>query len=393
MSLSPELVALRDEAMRVSCEAWSTRKRWVLAKGMDRSGPCPVCGGTDRFAIHVKKNTFNCRQCGISGGGVIDLVMKTENVEFIAACEIVTGRKASEPVDPERARQIAEDNAAADRRRADEAARYREQARKDGWRIYSEARANAGRDYLGRYLDVRGIGFSLINAALPEGATVKIWEHPHLPLVEHVGGQWVTMHTGPAMVTAVQQPDGHFGASHATWLDVDQPKGKVVLGNHPDTGKPIAAKKARGAKKGGAIRLYTPERPRRIVMGEGVETTLTALAHNFEPDTAYWAGVDLGNMAGRAMRDGDGKLQHGLPDLADIECFLPPDWAEELVYLCDSDEEEKRTVEKVTRGLLRAQAWREQRLQENPALALLDCAFVEPIGDGKDLNDLVRVIL
>lgn len=379
--------------MRVSCEAWATRKRWVLAKGIDRSGPCPVCGGTDRFAIHTKKNTFNCRQCGISGGGVIDLVMQTEKVEFIAACEIITGRKASEPIDPERARQIAAQNAADDQRRAEEAARYREQARRDGWRIYSEARANVGRDYLGLYLEVRGIGFGLIESALPAGAAVKIWEHPHLPLVEHVGGQWVTMHAGPAMVTAVQQPDGHFGASHATWLDVHQPKGKAVLGNHPETGKPIASKKVRGAKKGGAIRLYTPARPRRIVMGEGVETTLTALAHNFEPDTAYWAGVDLGNMAGRAMRDADGKLQHGLPDLADTDCFLPPDWAEELIYLCDSDEEEKRTVEKVTRGLMRAQAWREMRLHDNPALAPLDCAFVEPIGDGKDLNDLVRVIL
>lgn len=392
MSLSPELTALRDEAMRTSCESWAMRKRWKLAPGIDRAGPCPVCGGTDRFAIHTKKNTFNCRGCGISGGGVIDLVKATENVEFVQACEIVAGRKASEPVDPERARLVAEQNAADEQRRAQEAARYREQARRDGWRIFSDARANSGRLYLSRYLDLRGIGFPLIEAKVSAGQ-IKLWEHPHLPLVEHVGGHWVTMHTGPAMVAAVQQADDHFGASHVTWLDLDQPKGKVVLGNHPDTGKPIASKKVRGAKKGGAIRLYTPEKPRRIVMGEGIETTLTALAHNFEPDTAYWAGVDLGNMAGRARRDAEQRLQHDLPDLEDLDCFLPPDWAEELIYLCDSDEAEKRTVEKVTRGLMRAQWWREQRLHENPALSVLDCAFVEPIGDGKDLNDLVRVIL
>lgn len=393
MTLSPELAALRDEAMRTSCESWAMRKRWKLAKGIDRSGPCPVCGGDDRFAIHTKKNSFNCRGCGISGGGVIDLVMKSESVGFVEACEIVTGRKASAPVDPERARQIAAQNEEDARRRADEAVRYREEARKQGFAILCEARANRGMQNVLAYLRLRGIEPEAILAKLPAFSALKLWEHPHLRLVEYVGGQWQTLHTGPAMVAAVQQPDGVFGASHATWIDLDQPKGKVDLGLHEGKNKPIPSKKVRGVKQGGAIRLYTPERPRRIVMGEGVETTLTALAHNFEPDTAYWAGVDLGNMAGRAARDADGRQQHGLPDFADMDCFLPPDWCEELIYLCDSDEPEKRTVEKVTRGLLRAQAWREKRLAENPALSVLDCAFVEPVGDGKDLNDLVRVVL
>jgi hypothetical protein len=388
MSLSPELTALRDEAMRTSCESWALRKRWKLAPGIDRAGPCPVCGGTDRFAIHTKKNTFNCRGCGISGAGVIDLVMATETVTFIVACEIVTGHKASELIDPERARLNAEQLAADERRRADEAARYREQARRDGWRIFSEARANRGRDYVKAYLKLRGIDLDVL-----AHLEIKIWEHPHLPLVEKIGAEWQTLHTGAAMVAAVQQPDGHFGASHTTWLDLDQPKGKVDLGLHPEKNKPIPSKKVRGSKQGGAIRLFTPEAPRRLIMGEGIETTLTALAHNFEPDTAYWAGVDLGNMAGKAARDAAGRQQHGLPDLEDWDCFLPPDWCAELIYLAEGDSEDKHPIEKVTRGLLRAQAWRERRLAENPTLPPLDCAYVEPVGEGKDLNDLVRVIL
>ena len=40
---------------------------------------------------------------GIAGHGAIDLVMQTENVDFTKACEIVTGRSASEPVDEARA--------------------------------------------------------------------------------------------------------------------------------------------------------------------------------------------------------------------------------------------------------------------------------------------------
>lgn len=390
MTLSPELEALRQDALRTSCESWAIQHRWPLSKGIDRAGPCPKCGGTDRFAIHTKKNTFLCRRCDIKGNDVIALVMQLEGVEFVAACEIVTGRKASEPLDPARARRIADENAEADLKRQADAERYREQARREGHRIYAEARGSGGRGGVSDYLALRGIELSAL--AVPS-REIKLWEHPDLPFVESIGNEWITLHRGLAMVAAVQRPDGSFGASHATWLDLSQPKGKLALPLHPDTNKPMSAKKVRGAKKGGAIRLYTPSAPRRLVMGEGIETTLTALAHNFEADTAYWAGVDLGNMAGRAARDDDGKLQHGWPDMADTECFLPPDWCAEAVYLCDSDETSTHTVEKVTRGLLRAQSMREHARADRPDLPMLDCALVEPIGDGKDLNDLVRVVL
>lgn len=400
MTMSPELTALRDEAMVVTCWSWSVFKGWKLSNGIDRCGPCPKCGGTDRFAIHTKKNTFNCRQCGISGSGVIDLVMKTEDVTFVDACEIITGRKASAPLDPARAARIAQENAEAERKRQVEAERYREQARQAGWAIWSEA-ANASRDGIGTvadYLALRGIEM----ATLPvSAADIRLLQHPDLPLVEEIGGRWETLHRGPAMIAALRRPDhvagdgayGRFGAVHMTWLDLCQQKGKVVLPPHPDTGKDIATKKMRGSMKGAAIRLYTPPKPRRLVMGEGIETTLTALAHNFEPDTAYWAAGSVGNMAGKAARDANGRLQHALPDMDDLDCFLPPDWCVEAVYLCDSDEANRHTVEKVTRGLLRAQAVRERDRAAGLALPMLDCALVEPLGDGKDLNDLVRVVL
>ena len=49
------------------------------------------------------------------------------------------------------------------------------------------------------------------------------------PWSERQGDVRVTVHSGPAMIAAVQRPDGSFGAVHQTWLDLDQPKGKVVL--------------------------------------------------------------------------------------------------------------------------------------------------------------------
>src|SRR5690606_24405056 len=106
VSLPDHLATLRDEALRTSCESWAIQKRWKLARGIDQAGPCPVCGGTDRFSIHTRKNTFNCRRCGIAGGGVIDLVIKTENVDVTRACEIITGRKASDPVGEKRAAEL-----------------------------------------------------------------------------------------------------------------------------------------------------------------------------------------------------------------------------------------------------------------------------------------------
>jgi phage/plasmid primase-like uncharacterized protein len=61
------------------------------------AGPCPVCGGDDRFAINIKKQLFHCRKCGGKGGGAIDLVMFLGGVNFLAAVEILIGYRP-EPV-------------------------------------------------------------------------------------------------------------------------------------------------------------------------------------------------------------------------------------------------------------------------------------------------------
>jgi hypothetical protein len=58
--------------------------------GLERVGPCPRCGGTDRFSINTKKQCWNCRGCG-QGGDVIDLVKHLDGVDFLGACETLTG--------------------------------------------------------------------------------------------------------------------------------------------------------------------------------------------------------------------------------------------------------------------------------------------------------------
>src|ERR1700757_4634935 len=58
--------------------------------GVERIGPCPKCGGDDRFSINVKKAVFNCRGCDI-GGDVIALVVHLDGVDFNAACTLLAG--------------------------------------------------------------------------------------------------------------------------------------------------------------------------------------------------------------------------------------------------------------------------------------------------------------
>ncbi|MCB9993103.1 MAG: hypothetical protein H6873_05550 [Hyphomicrobiaceae bacterium] len=389
MSLSPELQALRDEAMRVSCIDWAMRKRWKLGPGIDRAGPCPNCGGDDRFAIHTKKNSFNCRQCGLSGGGVIDLVMKTEGLDFVKAAELITGRRADQPVDPARARRLAAEAKRAEERRAREDESYREKARREGYQIWRSGKpiGSPEGEMVRLYLERRGIG-----GALPYLTSASLRALAAHPWWEVSGRERVELHAGPAMLAPVLSPDGRFGAVHQTWLDLEQPKGKLSL--PPDAkGRPRPAKKARGHVGGGAIRLYTPMsrvpgqgQPQvtatRIVMGEGIETTLTPLAWAFEPDTAYWAGVSLGNMAGRAMRDAAGHVVHDQPDMNDPNAFVPPGWCAELIYLSDGDDPKSHIHDKLKRGLRRA-------MRARPGLR----GFIVPApAPGTDMNELAMAL-
>jgi phage/plasmid primase-like uncharacterized protein len=86
----------RARAVRIAHEIHRRGLR-LRRCGHELVGPCPVCGGRDRFAVHVTKNTFVCRRCP-AGGGVIDLVMHLDGVGFAAAVAILTdGRRHAAP--------------------------------------------------------------------------------------------------------------------------------------------------------------------------------------------------------------------------------------------------------------------------------------------------------
>ena len=53
-------------------------------------GPCPACGGSDRFSINPKARLWNCRGCD-EGGNVIDLEMHLAGSTFVEAVLALTG--------------------------------------------------------------------------------------------------------------------------------------------------------------------------------------------------------------------------------------------------------------------------------------------------------------
>lgn len=335
--------------------------------GHELVGPCPKCGGTDRFAVNTRKGVFQCRVCDAKGDGIA-LVQFDRGCDFPEAltwlCGEIDGATAAE-----RQARIAEA-----RRKAEDAKRVEEKFRADVIRqarkLWEEGRKPAGTDvqaYLARRsIDIEALG----------GFRHCIRFHPDLPYAHHIGGEWRVVHRGPAMLAAIQGPDGKFSGLHRTWLDLAQPKGKARV-IHPETGEALEVKKALGSKKGGAIRLTGGLQAETMVCAEGLETTWSAMMGGVYEGAAFWCLIDLGNMSGR-RQSGPGLKYAGLPDLDDGEAFVPPSWVKRLIFVMDGDSDPRDTRAKLEAGLRRAMALR-------PGLR----GQIAAAPNGFDLNDVL----
>ncbi|MBL1435646.1 MAG: hypothetical protein COB08_005550 [Rhodobacteraceae bacterium] len=327
-------------------------------------GPCPVCGGKDRFSINKDMGVYNCRTCG--GGDVIRLVELVQGCDFKEALQWLCG-DAEVKIDPEEAKRREARFKKEQQRRDGESDRYRQYARKRAYDNWTSALPAKG-TIVEEYLRLRGLPLADIPAC--------IRFHPDLPYVKKIGGKNTRLHSGPAMVAAIQLPDGRFSALHQTWLDVSQPKGKALI--FDPEGAQISAKLYAGPKKTCAIRLHTPEGASTLVMGEGIETTASAWVADVIPNAAYWAGVDLGNMAGRQVKE-KGKRHSGVPDLVSgADGFVPPPWVKRLIYVMDGDSNPKDTRAKLLAGCRRA-------IARCPGLV----ASIVSAETGRDLNDMI----
>jgi len=76
----------RDSDVLALAQAHGARLR---RSGTEFIGPCPLCGGHDRFGVNRRKQLFNCRGCG-KGGGPIDLEMLLGGGDFVEAVHRLT---------------------------------------------------------------------------------------------------------------------------------------------------------------------------------------------------------------------------------------------------------------------------------------------------------------
>ncbi|WP_400769348.1 toprim domain-containing protein [Methylosinus sporium] len=67
-----------------------------LPRTGEYAGPCPACGGRDRFSINPRKAVWNCRGAG-GGNDAIGLVEHVRGVDFRAAVEFLTGERDLPP--------------------------------------------------------------------------------------------------------------------------------------------------------------------------------------------------------------------------------------------------------------------------------------------------------
>ena len=340
----------------------------LVMLGNERTGPCPRpgCGGRDRFSVNVKDGVWRCRQCDPKGGDALKLVQHVMGCDFMGAVEWLEGTDARE-IDPAELARLKKAREAADALAERDREKYRAYARRRAVEIWRSALPFAGSEaqtYLAaRGVDLRGLPFSFACLRyLPAHGYVK-----------KIGRKSRLIHSGPCMIAAIQGPDARLIGIHQTWIDPARPGEKAAI-RHPDTGEAMPAKTVQGSMKGGAIRLTGNLCMSALVMGEGIETTGTALVGDAVLGASYWVGVSLGNIGGKQTA-----RHSGIPLLSDEGAFVPPGNVDRFVLIEDGDSEPVMTRAALTAGIRRA-------MSAKPGLR----GHVVPAGDGVDLNDLVK---
>lgn len=338
-------------------------------------GPCPRCGGVDRFAIKPKDGLWHCRGAGKGGADAISLVRYLKfDCSFLEAVEFLAGEpKPGRPVTPPTPEEIAARAAELAQREQDEADRRSREARQHNqWRederrrcreIWKHGRPAPG-SLVETYLRWRGM------PGVPDGAKLRF--HPEIHLRHPHGKDGKIVWTGPAMLAPIAGNDGRFMGLHQTWLDPRLADGTVPSGEKGKLrfvvdGEVLDVKRSRGSKAGGHLVLAPAPSGliRRLVIGEGIETVgpvWAALREAGEDlsESEFWTSIDLANLGGKALAsvahptlrraDARGRMiaprvPGPEPDLRDPSRSIAiPDTVAEVLILADGDSD-RFTVE------------------------------------------------
>lgn len=217
----------------------------------DKHGPCPLCGGRDRYRWDNKdgSGSYYCNQCGAGSG--MTLVQKYLKVDFPTACRRVDEIIGTDTMPPRKV--VASKAEGADRRRA------------SIQRTLDEAD------------DDEVVAAVLRSRGLPVGRSTVLRGHPNLPYYtddRRLVGRY------PAMVVPILGADGTLQSAHRIYLTDAVPKRE--------------RKKLMPAVEsitGGAARLFPAGE--RMAITEGVETGLAVHEIAAMP---VWATISAGGM-------------------------------------------------------------------------------------------------
>jgi len=72
----------------------SNIKKISTSHGGEYAGPCPFCGGKDRFHVQPERGRWFCRNCHEKWGDCIEYVRKKHRTSFQEACKMLSGEEA-----------------------------------------------------------------------------------------------------------------------------------------------------------------------------------------------------------------------------------------------------------------------------------------------------------
>lgn len=216
-----------------------------------KHGPCPVCGGKDRFRFDNKagRGTWICSQCGAGDGfGLLQQIKGWTYREAAQEVESIAGTVSA---------VVAKEDA--------EAAKKMAAVR----RIWNESEPVSRDDPVWKYLN-RRIGIDVVPACLRY--------HPALPYLSDDGE--VDYH--PAMVAALTSHDSKGIGVHRIYLDSNGNKANVSKTKKLMVGMGMS---------GASVKLH----PASATLGiaEGIETALAASRLFSMP---VWSAISAGGM-------------------------------------------------------------------------------------------------
>jgi len=268
-------------------------------------GPCPACGGRDRFRFDDKNGSgsFYCSHCGAGDGfKLIQLVYDFGTRESL---KLVAGALGMDR-GPVNLPPIANKSAASDS--ADDNAANRQRYLR---RLWNRSLAVESGDPVDTYLRIiRRLELLAMPSEIRYCEQLEYRE-------EEKPDVWVTTGVFPAMIARILSPAGALVGLHRTYLSPDGKKAELkaprkMLSVYP------------GATKGAAIRLQ----PASTVLGvaEGIET---ALACHIGTGLPVWSTISAGGLAS----------------------LVVPVIVQELIIFADNDK--SGTGEKAARALAR----------------------------------------